>query len=517
MSVVQSPTEETSLLQKAHNQSDTILTTEESSTWCDTAKHVAKLIGWLLLSIPVFTIPCWTKSHIVEHWNALFSSPDNGLPAAAYAEQHRPPELHSYRALEKREAPEDGFVEADSRRLPDSLVVPQEQHKATSAVDNILGRSYVEKGTVYAYMDFLQEKYGERAIFIRELVDPMPTPNIFESRIIPEVLRAVKEGKQFVFIPVAQESSKDHIVLFTLNLASGAIEYFDPKGKAPSSSKKIQALPEMSLAQFRSELSRVLLVRVNRCIGEQENPDLVELRDLLAQTDNEDLQTILQNRDGKFSEAYRKLTTKIVERNALRSIGYQEEWHHRPPPIGFVIQSLFGYQGSSIPELRKLVAACEKEDISEVRTALDFVKDSSFPKSIRDQIRNKYSSRAFSVESLRVDAQNELQRMEAFQRRLLSEVDAEILRRGAKNNPYRAGTYNYSYGSKTPHQGKTDWKNCGRFVMHFMKMRLEQSKKPKSEEVYHQTQESRDFQAAAAAVKKPSEIRRELATDLTSL
>lgn len=516
MSGMPLPTEETRLLQATHNQSDTIFTAEEPSTWRDTAKHVAKLVGWLLLSIPLVTIPCWTKSHIVEHWNAIFSSPDQGLPAAMYSEEHRHPELHLHRPLEKGEALslEDGFFEVDSGRLPDSLVRSGEQLKVASAVGNIQGRSYTEKGTVYAYMDFLEQKYGERAIFIKELVDPSRKPNIFESRIIPEVVRAVKEGKQFVFIPVVQESSKDHIVLFTLNLASGAVEYFDPKGNAPSS-KKICALPEMSLGQFRSELSRVLLGSVSRRLGEEGNPDLVELRDLLAQTDNDDLQTILQDREHNFSGAYSKLTAKIVERNTLLFMGYQEEWHHRPPPIGYIVQTLFGYKGSSIPELRKLVAACEQKDISGVQRALDRVSDSSFPKPIRDQIRNKYS-RDFSVESLKIDAQKELQRMESFQRRLLSEVDAEILKRGAKSNPYNTGTYNYSYGSKTPHQGKNDWRNCGRFVMHFMKMRLEQSLMPKGEEVSPQTQESRAFQAAAAAVKKPSEIRRELTLDLTT-
>ncbi|WP_420422524.1 hypothetical protein [Simkania sp.] len=508
MASIPEASEHDRLIEATYNQSDTNETHEEFS-WGNTAVRVLKLAGWLFLSLPIFTL-YWTAGPIAEHGSAIgrhlvsvFSTTeeeDRGVGAVMPARYGSIVDTDFPRhgmgnefTLKSEERILDGFVGVDSDAIPDSVVESGQRRAALSAVENIRGGSYTEKGTVYTYIDFLERKYGDQAIFIGELIDPMPKPNIFEDKIIPEVVRAVEEGKQFVFIPVVQASSRDHIVLFALNLENGAIEYFDPKGKAPGANE-IRALPGVSVSAFRSMLTQNLFDPVSEIFGEKENPDLVELRDLLAQKDHHDIQATLK-------------------KHILGSDKLNRQFGFKGPALGHAIYSVFAHRSPSIPELKKVIAACQKEKIGEVRSALSMVSTASFPAELEKQMKYMYRS-DFDVEELRTVATKELEKVQNLQDGLLHAVSREILLRGSAKNPYRNGTQNYSYGSKTPHQGRGDWKNCGRFVMHFMKMRLEQSLRPKDGQDWYRDEERVDFIAATAAVKKSKAIQQELIADL---
>ncbi|CCB89342.1 hypothetical protein [Simkania negevensis] len=505
MATLDQASERSRLLEATH-QSDANSSSQESS-WQDTALRVLALVGWVLISIPLVTL-CWTADHIAENWNAIWSSPEEGVGAVMHASysstgnenlshvlpQH-PQEKSRLADFAHDESMLHDFVDVDSEGISDSEVKLEKQRVTQAAVKNIEGGSYTEKGTVYAYIDFLESQYGEQAIFIKELVDPNPKQNILQTKIIPEVVRAIDEGKQFVFIPVEQSSPQNHIVLFALNLKNGAIEYFDPKGEAPGAAE-IRALPGVTVSKFPSMLTEYLFYQVTRMIGEKENPDLVKLRDMLAQKDNDSLQETLRKEP---IPGYGKLA---------RTVSY------KGPTLGYAIHGVFAHQSPSIPELKKVIAACEKTELREVRSDLCSVFCSTFSPEMQDQIKRMYSS-DFDKEKLKDTAEKELGRMQKMQNALSSCVDDEIMSRGRPKNPYRNGTTNYSYGSKTPHQGLGDWTNCGRFVMHFMKMRLEQSLRPKPEQPWYSDQERLDFDAATKGVKKPKEIRLELIADLS--
>ncbi|MCB1066921.1 MAG: hypothetical protein KDK56_01915, partial [Simkania sp.] len=279
-------------------------------------------------------------------------------------------------------------------------------------------------------------------------------------------------------------------------LKNGAIEYFDPKGEAPGA-VEIRALPDVTVSQFPTKLTENLFDQVTRMIGEKENPDLVKLRDMLAQKDNDSLQETLRKEQ---IPGYGKLD---------RTVSY------KGPTLGYAIHGVFAHQSPSIPELKKVIAACEKTELREVRSDLGNVFYSTFSPEMQGQIRGMYNS-DFDKEKLKDAAENELGRMQEMQNTLFRLVDAEIVSSGQSKNPYINGTTNYSYLSMTPHQGVSDWKNCGRFVMHFMKMRLKESiqpNKPKPEKF--RDQEYLDFNAAANAVKGAKEIQKELVMDLS--
>jgi len=497
--------ERQALIRAQHSDYESVVkdSSQQPLSGCEKASLIGKLallvIATLGTGFLALLAPC-VREKYVEIWTQLNppETDESGVNAVMYA---RLPE----RGLESRSL-EDSFesdlVHIDSRPSLDQhqAVTQHTLQQKAHAVSNLRSSggllekgAVLDKSTSYAYLDFLEGQYGSEATFLRELIDvDIPKDGYVKNVIIPAVSKALDEGKHFVFVPVVHASKKDHIVLFTINLKLGALEYYDSKGKAPGA-EIILALGK-SVGAFRQELSYALFTDLNRLRGEEQTPVVLkDLRSVLAVQDDPNIQTKV---DGLTSHLSQALTGRS---SLFRSINQ------------FV-------RANPISTLQKINAAFEKGDKEEVKSELRLITDGyklSQPLQALLYKATRYSDSVEvneALEQLKKDASTELKGMQQWQDNLHASVDAEITNRGRLSTPFHAGVYNMSNGVQ--HQKKSDWTNCGVYVAKFMKERIEQSKVDRGESASLQGRESIDFRAATQAIGEPGLIRSELIADL---
>lgn len=225
-------------------------------TGCEKACLVGKLALWAIASLGTLFIANYPKQRVVEIWTQLTApegdNDETGYGSVAAREVRREDSGLSFG--------EDDFLNMESGSDPMAPRKDQAYGAASNLRDiGFFSSSLVRGGTTVTYMEYLGEKYPDRFIGIRELASNWQFEDdhfVVDSIIVPAVEKAIEEGKDFVFVPVVYESTRNHIVLFTINLKNPALEYFDPKGKAPGNQK----LKNMNktVEGFRSDLSAKL-------------------------------------------------------------------------------------------------------------------------------------------------------------------------------------------------------------------------------------------------------------------
>jgi len=221
-------------------------------TGCEKACLIGKLALWSIASLGTLFIADHPKQRVTEIWTQL-TAPDNVHEQDGYGSP----------ATRSLELGEEHFLEVDSSQSYDPKAERKTQtSRAASNLRDIgyFSSSLVGGGTTSTYMEYLGEKYPDRFIGLSQLTtDGQFGDDFVDSTVMPAVATAIKEGKDFVFVPVVYESTRNHIVLFTINLKNPALEYFDSKGEAPGRQKLCNM--NKTVDEFRSDLSAKLSQR----------------------------------------------------------------------------------------------------------------------------------------------------------------------------------------------------------------------------------------------------------------
>lgn len=371
---------------------------------CETAGLIAKLVGWSFASL--FTLFCVTypKQRVAEIWTDLREGPVDVPPVAASA----------------------------------------------------IGDHLIDSEPVAP----LPQIGDERCTTLTHLTQAKPMEHYLSQQLLPEVLEALKEGKEFVFVPIVTHSDHDQMVLITLDLKNGCVEYYDPRGRGYSD-VPIEALG-ITLKEFRRELVLGLSEGLYQLIGEAEHPELVDLRTLL--TDE-----TLPERPKHFGE--RCIETELKAKNIWKRLPHLGKNFYLGKGLRQNLSDLerYAHDRSELIKLREATQFLEDPVVLKEVLRKDWIHHWKIGFDLREDLKEIVKSKTDTIK-LHAQVLENVERLINLRQTLTGQVSALIKHFGIKKSPFQGVGFQSNH---VVHQTKAQ-ADSRAYISAFLEERLKQ-------------------------------------------